>query len=67
MTRQALLERISNIESELQELKLEAYLELIPRQTRLPQKLSEISSKISLPKLTFFQIQKEIEAYRKTR
>jgi len=36
MTRQAILEKISNLESELQKLKLEAYLQLPRKQRAFP-------------------------------
>lgn len=61
MTTQNILTKIINIESELQNLKLEAYLRL-PQKSR--KKLSEIANNTPLPRLTTRQIQKEIEAYR---
>lgn len=63
MSTQTILEKITNLESELQKLKLEAYL--LPQKPR--KKLSEITESTSLPQLTSRQIQKEIEAYRRER
>lgn len=61
MTTQAILKKISNLESELQKLKLEAYLKL-PKKKK--ERLSEIAGGVVLPRLTYKQIQKEIKAYR---